>query len=226
MSTVHTRLLCFATLALFACAREKDDIPGSHHRSPRKVTPMSQGADGIRTTQKCLYTLSITKGDSYFRAPGVKVWDFQPTFKAAAPPRGATGIAAVSTFSLEGAPLMYVDPATKSAVVNGAAFTELKRVDAPRLQGKSEIMGRALPALLAHYNREKLTRFLLLSQMIQTYYHISATVCAVANSRKDGGRTITFKASHLYFTNRRNVDHYGFSVTIAADGTITVTGLR
>ncbi|MBU1538055.1 hypothetical protein KKF84_22275, partial [Myxococcota bacterium] len=103
---------------------------------------------------------------------------------------------------------------------------DIQCVDAPRLRAKSFVVGKVLPAALAVHDRAKLTEFLLRAQMIQTYYHISATVCAVSAVEQEGSRTTIFKASHLYFTNRKNVDHYGFSITIGRDGTITVAGVR
>ncbi|MBU1241250.1 hypothetical protein KKF84_15395, partial [Myxococcota bacterium] len=118
---MRTTILCLIGLAAFACTKERDATRNNNPTSHQEVTTMSAPTKGNDTKPACLYTLTIDKHDSYFRAPGVTLSDFQKVFKAVTPPAMTKSLAATAAWTLEGAPLFFVDPATKRAAVNSAA---------------------------------------------------------------------------------------------------------
>jgi hypothetical protein len=109
-------------------------------------------------------------------------------------------------------------------VVDATVFSPLVRVDVPRMQpGEQLVIGRLAPTAVSTVDHREVVRFLLQAEVVQTYWHIQAECCLEREERTDGYRAV-FSGTHLYVTNRQNVDPLAFSLSIAVDGLIEVRG--
>ena len=67
--------------------------------------------------------------------------------------------------------------------------------------------------------------FLLESDIVTCYAHISANLSGHIVRQSNGIFTGHFRGSHLYFTNDANEESLAFQLRIDSDGMIRVTGL-
>jgi hypothetical protein len=160
---------------------------------------------------------------------GASRWDDFPKRYPAAAIDAAThhAVEAVSAYRIADAPLLWFTPDFRDAVVDSSVLGELTVVDATRLgvdervelgvlteRGRTQLRGR------------ELTEFLLRSDAIQTYVHIGSTLCLITEVDEPSHYRAELTGEHEYYTNEENHDPLAFSLEIAADRRIVITGLR
>ena len=205
----------------------QDEPQEAKQKKRKKGAPRTKkGRKGpTRSEAKCLYRLRIHRRHSYLREvrskPNTHLADFQKEFNAIPVDKTCEPISHTKEFQYQGAPLFCFDPKSKRAVVNSAVFSRLKskhlgRVDDQFIVG--EIKKEALEAL----SPAKVVKFLLRSQILLTYVHMHADLCATKQKKDQGSYRIDFDAKHVYFTNQKNVRKYRFSVEIKKEGKILI----
>tara|TARA_Y100000589_G_C26865987_1_gene511936 strand:- start:240 stop:686 length:447 start_codon:yes stop_codon:yes gene_type:complete len=109
--------------------------------------------------------------------------------------------------------------------VHRAAFDTLCCVDVPKLPaGASKIVGKTHLPIHDDGVAQQVVSFLLESDIVTCYWHISANISGRLVRQSNGAFTGHFKGSHLYFTNDANEDSLAFKLSIHSDGMIHVTG--
>ncbi len=124
-----------------------------------------------------------------------------------------------------GEPLLAVDRAARRVVVNARCFSALERCDAAGLAaGARHAVGVCTSAALRAEPR-RLARFLVLSQLVQTYWHIGATVHVAGEVVEAGWHRVRFAGSHEYYTNSHNTGALAFRIELElATGVMVVVG--
>jgi len=185
--------------------------------------PKEQAMDG-----KCKQAWVISRGDSPWRGytssaaeesagKRIQAVPLQPAFEVPGHlARYATG----------GKPLLAIDRKARRVHVEAAWFSDLERPDATRLaKGAQASLGtlKKLPAGLTHAD---LARFLVESQLIQTYWHLEARLCPGAIQDDAAAYRIELRGTHSYCTHRCQDDPVEFAVRIdKRTGAMTVEGL-
>lgn len=118
--------------------------------------------------------------------------------------------------------LLWIDGG--AVVADASLVGDLPEVDATRLaDGEQVVMTKLTRAGKARPPRE-FAKWLMRSGLLRTYWHIESAVCQEAEESRDGAWAGRYSGEHVYFTNSRNTGRFAFTVRIAADGTVTVTG--
>lgn len=192
--------------------------------------PSDPIAPGAQPPSTCVarWTLSSSEGVLHEQrgvAPMVAWSDFPTKYPAAAIDPKGLPVATVARFVIDGQPLLWFSEARTEAVVDARWFSELALVDATALStGATATIGTFLPAGRCKIAPRELVEFLVRADAVRTYAHIGSEVCLASEAEADGAYTATFTGEHVYFTNEENRASLAFVVTVAADGTITVTG--
>jgi len=168
-------------------------------------------------------TLHIDRGDSPWqgftssyeeeqRGKQVAAVAFDPAFE---PPRHLT----------EFGPLLAIDRAARRVVVNAAYFSPISRADATRqTPGARHQLGRCTdPDLLAAPAR--LARFLVLSELVETYWHVGAELRATDDPAPPDHplHRTHFTGHHEYYTNSHHQAPLTFTIEIdRTTGTMTL----
>ncbi|MDA3862358.1 MAG: hypothetical protein PF689_00660 [Deltaproteobacteria bacterium] len=246
-----TQLLVLALL--INCSKDSDNNHGS--TSPEKKEKTTDKTSGKKTnnstavklnqkkqdtssskpqseknSKKCIYKLNPRSYTSYLRElrskHKVPLKDFQQEFPAKPFGTKAKALEHTKKYNFQGEPLFFFDPEAKKAVVNQKVFSDLKQGN-PSGYGKKEIkIGKIKPEALTKLSPAKITKFLLQAQIILTYAHIEAKLCALNEKKqKNNNYEISFKVESIYYTNQKNVSHYGFRVKISAQGEILIKSL-
>jgi hypothetical protein len=120
----------------------------------------------------------------------------------------------LSGYELDGKPFLAVDRQARRVVVNRDFFSPLSRVDATRAQqAEKQAIGRVMDTRIIAA-AEMLFAFLIESQIIQTYWHIGATLDLV-EMKEDGNLSFaSWTGEHAFFTDRKNVDKLSFIILL------------
>lgn len=120
-----------------------------------------------------------------------------------------SGLAAVPGPS--GRSFLYRDNQAGEVVVDAKFFETLKRPDATRVgPGESFEIGRAKTDEVL--NPAVLIPFLLLNQIVITYWHTGAEVRL--DAVEDDGRCFLFSGEHTYYTNEKNTEPLRFQICV------------
>ncbi|HOX45864.1 MAG TPA: hypothetical protein PK668_19845 [Myxococcota bacterium] len=132
----------------------------------------------------------------------------------------------LSRYVSGGKPLLAIDRKARRVHVEAAYFGDLERPDATRLgKGAQASLGtlKKLPAGLSHAD---LARFLVESQLVQTYWHLEARLCPGSVQDDAGAYRIELRGTHSYCTNRCQDDPVEFAVRLDKQtGAMTIEGL-
>jgi hypothetical protein len=147
----------------------------------------------------------------------------------------------LARFEIGATPLLWFTADFSEAVVNAAVLGELKVVDATGLGvgesieigaltelGRGHLHGRAWQREPnpAGFGGRELSEFLLAAGVVQTFVHIGAQLCLLAEVDDEAGYRARFTGEHEYYTQAANFDPLGFELTIAATGRITIVGVE
>lgn len=112
---------------------------------------------------------------------------------------------------------------TAVALADPVEWTDLVPVDATALTA-SVTVGVASPAARATKSPRKLVEMLLCSLIIRTFVHVEAEVCLESEQESDAQYLATFRATHTFYTQKKNVQPYRFSVTLdRINGVVTAS---
>ncbi len=181
--------------------------------------------------QGCVASYMIDSNDALFlqfdKSPGdselyaAQAGSFKPKYKGAYKALGTA-----ENYRINGEAIAWVDNTDKRIVLDKTYFTDLLFPDATRLKPDEIIeIGKVQAALLSVWPFKKLVSFLLETQIINTYWHISADICLIEEQETAETYTAIFDAKHIYFTNERNVEEYVFAIQIHKEtGLIRIMG--
>jgi hypothetical protein len=230
--SVCSGLLAFFCLFMVAGCKtkrvQKKSLAGKKEKRQNREVGTEKGREGsARGKPKCLYRLHIHRRHSYLREvrskPNTRLDDFQKKFKAIPVGKNCAPISHTKEFQHQGAPLFCFDPESKRAVVNSAVFSTLKSKHPGRVEGQF-VVGKVKKEALRALSPAKVVKFLLRAQIILTYIHMHADLCATKQDESQGSYRIAFDAKHVYYTNQKNVGRYRFSVEITKEGQILIHG--
>ncbi len=129
----------------------------------------------------------------------------------------------VAHYTRDGRPWLWLRGHT--IVLDTARFTDLNRVDAPKLgHGVTVHIGRTLITDLDASMAAEVMLFLLEADIIQCYWHISATLDWFVEDRGLLGFVGHFSGNHVYFTTREHREPLAFKVLVDVNGAIRVRG--
>ncbi len=176
----------------------------------------------------CIEKITIDHSDSVLseqRRVGPRADDFPTHFAAEViDTTSYTPVAVVANYAIDATPLLWFTPDRSRAVVNSAYFTDLVVGDATQLKpGAPVTIGKLTTAAQGKLDNRQLARFLLAAGVIRTYWHIGAELCLVGEEVGDRGYAAAFTGVHTYFTNEENRDEFAFTLTLAEDGTLTIS---
>ncbi len=137
-----------------------------------------------------------------------------------------TPLTTAEKFTIAGKPVAWVDNTGKQIIVDKNYFSDLKLIDVTKFPlDESDVVGKVDTTILTGRTPREIAGFLIDSQILNTYWHIGADIC-LREEQDFGSHYIAhFDASHVYFTNERNVENYTFGVQIdKMTGTIAIFG--
>ena len=168
----------------------------------------------------CVETIETDKG----RSPSNEVASAGSATKVAAAtidPAAQTVVKVTEGYRIDGQPILYATADKTALVVDARWFSELTVADPTRMAAGESVTVGKLGGKMA--GRE-LLKFLLAAEIIRSYWHTNATLC-VERERDDGGGggyQATVSGVHTYYTNERVDKSFGFTFSLAPDGTISV----
>jgi|GEM_PF-623131 len=227
----HQDLGAVALLAcVLSCARsEESSSTPAPASKPTTRTPTAE--EDTDVPQQCLQRFTVDSDQSVLSEQrsraGEKRWDDFPKRYPAAylDPDAQRPVDAVREFQIGATPLLWFTSDFSEAVVNAAVLSELTVVDATGLEAGARVQVGALTELgLGKVAKRDFVRFLARADVIQTYMHIGSVVCLYDEREDASGFRLAVTGEHTYFTNEKNVDPFGFEVSIEPGGTIWVTG--
>ena len=136
---------------------------------------------------------------------------FLKVYPAKTPDGNSHVIEHTSQYTCNGIPLLYCD--SHSVFVHADVFTDLHSFS-PAMSTKEGIIG----TLLRPIPFETLVRFLIESDIICTYVHISSSMNVTVTSDTHAD----IEGSHIYFTNEDNEDFFSFSLFIDENNHIMI----
>lgn len=205
----------FFSLILIIIASAAFIVLQNKNNSTQKLT----GEEIITQGKTCLASYAIDSQGALFLQFDEALTDkklnraeadsFKPPYKGA-----FKALATAEDYRINGEAIAWADNAGKRIVINNLYFDDLQFRDATTLRPEPLDIGKVKPTLLSIWPSRTLTSFLLETQMIDTYWHIGATVCLAEEQETSEMYTARFKASHEYFTNERNVENYNFAIRV------------
>jgi hypothetical protein len=199
--------------------------PVEPREEPPVTPPQSPAVDCLAR-----YSLGQTSVlDEQRRRGGAKRWDdFAERYPAAAiDPATHHAVEVVADYRVNDSPVLWFTPDFADAVVDAAMLGELTIVDATRLRiGERVEIGTVTAAGRTVLDGRRLAEFLLKSDAIQTYVHIGSTLCLLTEVEDENGYRAEFTGEHEYYTNEENHDPLAFSLEMAGDGRIVITGVK
>ncbi|MBN1523879.1 MAG: hypothetical protein JW904_05320 [Spirochaetales bacterium] len=120
---------------------------------------------------------------------------------------------------------LAIDRLNKKVYVNDIFFSTLHRADATRAEtNEKQIIGAVKDSRLMN-NPAFLFSFLIESQIIETYWHVEATVSFINSDDTAALFSARFHGRHVYFTNEKNEQEYDFSIYLnKKTGELWITG--
>lgn len=134
-------------------------------------------------------------------------------------------VARVAHYQAGGTPLLWYRADFSELVVDATALSDLDVVDMTSLPvGETRTIGRRNERILGLVSDRDLVAFLLEARVIATWVHLGASLCLVAEDCSGDAYTARFTGTHVYMTQKKNVQALAFSVSIDGDGLIHVKG--
>lgn len=192
------------------------------------VLPLEIFAMPPKAPETCQQKLLITRADcpwvgmtdSYEKEQTTKL------VKAQALGRTHTPFASLKTFDQPDI-LLAKDDKKKEVHINPQYFSDLRRGDATRLAKNAEhALGTFRDLSFKRLSPAKLVDFLLLAQIVETYWHLEADLCLTGEEDKADQYRADFRGTHRYCTNRCEEERFAFSIRIdKKSGAMTLIGL-
>ncbi|OQA29933.1 MAG: hypothetical protein BWY57_03138 [Betaproteobacteria bacterium ADurb.Bin341] len=122
--------------------------------------------------------------------------------------------------------LLAKNDQSKTVQINQNYFSDLRRGDATRLAKNAEhAIGTFRDLAFKRLSPAKLVEFLLLAQIVETYWHLEADLCLTGEEDKDDSYRADFRGMHRYCTNRCEEEAFAFSIRIdKKTGAMTLIG--
>ncbi|RPJ09449.1 MAG: hypothetical protein EHM28_01505 [Spirochaetaceae bacterium] len=132
----------------------------------------------------------------------------------------------LSDYTLDGLPFLAIDRQARRVVINQNLFSSLTRADATRARsGEKLVIGRITESRLLQ-EPWNVFAFLLESQIIETYWHIGATIKLVETKESGSIASASFSGVHTYYTNKKNEEEFKFVIRLdRKNGDIWIEGL-
>lgn len=174
---------------------------------------------GLLAAGMCLEQFPVRHAGSplsEMRRMGLKADDFPDSFRAVVidrenmKPLGAFG------------GLLWV--AGGAVVADGSLIGDVIVVDGTRLRAGERVAVGRLGGEGRRLGARAMVRRLIEAGLIRTYWHVESTVCLEGESAKDGEWEGRYTGEHVYFTSGRETGRFAFTVHVAADGRVAVTG--
>lgn len=109
----------------------------------------------------------------------------------------------------------------KEIFLNNKFFSDFKRIDATKSTFKEGgkgfeyvKIGRITNLKLLQLDPYKISQFLVESQIINTYWHVSSQINVFAEENLEQAYIIFFDGYHEYYTDKANRDHIRFAIKI------------
>ncbi|WCL49145.1 hypothetical protein [Leptospira sp. GIMC2001] len=133
--------------------------------------------------------------------------------QSAQPNSSYTGLIQSNEMLFENKPILYRSEKERKVIVDRRFFSDLVRVDATKL-GSSEkiIIGQARD--LGIMEPAFILRFLIRSQIIQTYIHTDSELEFIREEEKGMEKWYHFQGEHHYYTNSKNTGILKFIIIL------------
>lgn len=188
-----------------------------------------------RPSAPCLAKLEITQGSSLDTVPvgDGSSSDFPRVVRSEVLGAESFPDPAVAALVFDGSPIFFkpekgVDAKGRPAItiVDATLFGELACVDATRLRPGAEEKIGAAKARAMKAGPRAVADALIRAGVIRPFVHMSASLCLVEERSDAGAWRGTYRGTHTFFTNAKNVEPVAFEVLIDAAGAISVRGLE
>lgn len=128
-------------------------------------------------------------------------------------------------YCMGGEPLLAIDRKRRRVVVNEKYLSDIRRPDATRI-GAGERLALGTVKARALLSRPKdLTRFLLESELIETYAHLESELRIIEEDDRPSTYRAAVKGHHVYYTHEEHRAPLSFAVEIdRRTGEVTVLG--
>jgi hypothetical protein len=165
----------------------------------------------------CLASYRIDRGSSPWRGftSTAEEESAARTVRATAlPAEGYAPLASLARFDAGGPMLLGRSEGRREVAVNAALFSALARADATRPQKEPIPIGRYADTDFRRMKPRELVEFLLVSQVVITYWHLESELCLVEESDDGTWYAASLRGSHVYFTNQRHEEGISFLIRI------------
>jgi len=171
--------------------------------NPDKVThtDTTLNTSKIITNQSCLTTIYIDNSIPYLTA--LDTQELIPALDFTKFPNKLTQLETNNIFgtSIE----------TGQLVVDSKYFSDINKVDAIQIE-EAQIIGQVTQYHLENSTPREIIISLIETQVIQTYWHLGATICLQSEDNTDNTYTAFFTASHEFCTNKCQSKEYSFAL--------------
>ncbi|MDY0059181.1 MAG: hypothetical protein RBU45_05170 [Myxococcota bacterium] len=128
-------------------------------------------------------------------------------------------------YQMDGRPVLAIDRAARRVHVDSRLCTDVSRIDLPRLAAGERRHVTRLIASPTAFPRPRFVRFLLESQLLLTYWHLTARLTLLQEQSTATGYFSSWSGVHQYYTDRRHEEPFRFTVEIdESTGEVTVRG--
>ena len=140
-------------------------------------------------------------------------------------------VTAAARFTLAGQPIAWFSPTLDAVVLDGAAFAPLRRADATQQPPERQVVGRVFARAREALGDRAVIELLLRIEAIQTYWHVGADLCLVAEATHDETHRAELHGVHHSMAPRgvlgpRTLEaRFAFAVEIDPEGEVSVVGL-
>ncbi len=172
-------------------------------------------------TQTCLDTMTITNQDT--DAP--YVWGYQDSevIKAVKFDESVTPVLILDEENLLIGKVTDANGKSERAVVDIEYFSDIALTDATK-DNTDQIIGTIKDKTFKHYSPQEITTFLLTSQLVNTYWHLHASLCMTAEHDTEKQYRTEFNGTHEYCTNECLSEQFNFHISIdKTTGIMTLT---
>jgi hypothetical protein len=177
---------------------------------------------------KCEQELTISRGDSPWQGytsshqeesagKHIQAVPLQPAFEV---PKH------LARYVSGGKPLLAIDRQARRVHVEATWFSDLERPDATRLAPGARVPLGTLKKLPEGLTHADIARFLVESQLVQTYWHLEARLCPGPVQDDAAVYRLELRGVHAYCTNECQEDPVSFAVRIdKRTGAMDIEGL-
>lgn len=143
-------------------------------------------------------------------------------------PTSLRPVTAAARFTLDGQPIAWWSPTLDAVVLDGAAFAPLRGADATKQAPEPQVVGRVFPRAREALGDRAVIELLLRIEAIQTYWHVGADLCLVAEATHDETYRAELHGVHHSMAPRgvlgpRTLEaRFAFAVEIDPEGEVSV----